>query len=51
MGTDVNVPVDVGQYSPINTPEYVGNDSGGEWLQENPASGNQAKGNDGSRGK
>jgi len=45
MGTDEKVPVEVGEFSPIETPVEVGNDSGGEWLQEHPASHNQAKGN------
>jgi hypothetical protein len=45
MDSDCYVPTDVGMYSPIETPEDVGNDSGGQWLQEHPASSNQAKGN------
>jgi hypothetical protein len=35
QGSD-QVPVEVGEYSPETTPEYVGNDSGGEWLQKHP---------------
>lgn len=47
----VTCPVEVGEYSPIETPENLGNNSSGVWMQEHPASSNQAKGNDGSRGK
>jgi hypothetical protein len=42
---DANVPAEVGEFSPIETPENVGNSSGGQWLQEHPASSNAAKQN------
>lgn len=45
MGQDEYIPVEVGEYSPIEVPEDVGMDSGGEWLQEHPASSNPAKHN------
>jgi hypothetical protein len=45
MSTEDKVPEEVGEFSPIETPENIGNESGGTWLQCHPASSNQAKQN------
>ena len=43
--SEETVPVEVGEFSPETSPENIGNSSGGQWLQEHPASSNPAKQN------